>query len=343
MKRGGGRCQVTVALALAPFDAEAVAALGDSGIEVTVESWRDTNRLADPEELGVRLHIMGAEVLISEADFVMEETFEAAPNLRLVGVCRGDVGAHIDLQAATGHDVLVVHTPGRNAVAVAELTLGLMLMLARRIVQADRLVRSGAWDSPLRAIRWGGMELAGKRVGLIGLGAVGREVARRLHAFDVEVLAYDPHVVQAFAPNARLVQLDELLGHSDVVSVHCASSSETDGLVGAEELALMKPTAFLINTARATIVEETALIDALEAGRIAGAALDVFSVEPLPRHHPLHQLDNVILTPHIGGAPTDVVRRHSWMLTNDIMRWQRGERPLHLLNPDAWPGSEKTQ
>jgi D-3-phosphoglycerate dehydrogenase len=325
------------ALSLAPFDREALAALAASGIETTVESWRDTKLLADPEELGARLHAMGAQVLITEADFVTEETFAAAPNLRLVGVCRGNVGMHVDLPAATEHGVLVLHTPGRNAVAVAELTLGLMLMLARRVLQADRLVRSGGWDSPLCAVHWGSLELAGKTAGLIGLGAVGREVARRLQALDVEVLAHDPYVRnQVFAKN--LVSLEELLRRSDLVSVHCASTAETRGLIGAQELALMKPTAFLINTARAAIVDEAALIEALQAGRIAGAALDVFSVEPLPPHHPLLELDNVILTPHIGGAPTDVVRRHSWMLTRDILRWRRGERPLHLLNPGAWPG-----
>ena len=339
----GERCRVTAALALAPFDSKALAALAASGIETTVESWRDTNLLVDPEELGARLHAMGARVLIIEADFVMEETFKAAPNLCLVGVCRGNVGAHVDVQAATEHRVLVLHTPGRNAIAVAELTLGLTLMLARRIPLADRLIRSGAWGSPLCAVRWGGIELAGKKVGLIGLGAVGREVARRLQAFDAEVLAHDPCVTQDSASDARMVSLDELLRDSDFVSIHCASTPETLGLIGAEQLALMKSTAFLINTARAAIVCEAALTDALTSGCIAGAALDVFSVEPLPPHHPFLHLDNVILTPHIGGAPTDVIQRHSWMLTHDILRWRRGERPLHLLNPDVWSKPERVQ
>jgi len=329
----------TVALSLAPFDGEALARLAANGIETIVESWRDTDRLADPEELGVRLQEMGAELLIMEADFVTEETFEAAPHLRLVGVCRGRVGAHVDLDAATERGVLVLHTPGRNAVAVAELVLALMLMLARRIPEATRLVRSGAWDSPLCAVRWGGAELAGKTAGLVGLGAVGREVARRLRAFDVEVVAHDPYVSQASAPDAHLVSLDELLRRSDFVSLHCTSSRETYGLIGEEELGRMKPTAFLINTARAAIVDEAALLDALRTGSIAGAALDVFNVEPLPSHHPFLRLDNVILTPHIGGAPDDVVRRHSWMLTHDILRWQRGERPIHMLNPAVWQRS----
>jgi autoinducer 2 (AI-2) kinase len=258
----------------------------------------------------------------------------------VVGVCRGKVGSHVDVAAATEHGVLVLNTPGRNAVAVAELTLALMLMLARRIPRATGLVQTGAWDSPLCAVHWGGIELAGKTAGLIGLGAVGRGVARRLRAFDVDVLAYDPYVPSASVPDVRLVSLDELLSRSDFVSVHCTLSPETRGLVGREGLALMKPTAFLINTARASIVDEAALLDALRTGRIAGAGLDVFSVEPLPLHHPFTRLDNVVLTPHIGGAPDDVVKRHSWMLTNDILRWQRGDRPVHMLNPEVWKRSE---
>jgi phosphoglycerate dehydrogenase-like enzyme len=185
------------------------------------------------------------------------------------------------------------------------------------------------------------MELAGKKAGLVGLGAVGREVARRLQVFDVEILAHDPYVTVASAPAVRLVSLDELLRNSDFVSIHCASTPETRGLIGTEQLALMKSTAFLINTARASIVDEAALTDALTTGRIAGAALDIFTIEPLPPHHPFLRLDNVVLTPHIGGAPADVIRRHSWTLTHDILRWQRGERPIHLLNPDVWSGREQ--
>ena len=335
--------QERVALSLAPFDADALAELSANGIHATVESWRDTNVLADPEELGTRLREMGAEVLIIEADFAMEETFAAAPDLRLVGVCRGRVGAHVDLGAASEHGVLVLNTPGRNAVAVAELTLALLLALARRVLEATHLVRSGAWKSALCAVRWGGSELAGKTVGLIGLGAVGREVARRLSAFDVQVKAYDPYVVHSPLSNVSLVSLGELLESSDFVSIHCALSPETRGLVGAEELVLMKSTAFLVNTARGAIVDEAALLDALRSGSIAGAALDVFDLEPLPARHPLLHLDNVILTPHIGGAPDDVVRRHSWMLTDDILRWHRGERPVHMLNPDVWRASELMQ
>ena len=329
------------ALILAPFDSDALEELGANGTEATIESWRDSNALADPREMGLRLHEMGASVLIIEADFVMEETFQAAPNLRLVGVCRGNVGTHVDVPAATEHRVLVLHTPGRNAVAVAELTLGLMLALARRIPEADQLVRGGSWNSPLCAISWGGVELSGKTVGLIGLGAVGREVAQRLHAFGSKVLAYDPYISHDCPEHVSLVLLDQLLRCADVVSIHCAVTAETRGLIGVEALALMKSTAFLVNTARAVILDEAALVDALATRRIAGAAVDVFNVEPLPPHHPFLTLDNILLTPHIGGAPADVVRRHSWMLTHDILRWRRGKRPQHLLNPEVWQGPER--
>jgi phosphoglycerate dehydrogenase-like enzyme len=323
-------------LSLAPFDAEALGALDREGVRLQVESWRDTEVLADPVELGQRLRDMDAQVLVSEADFITKETLEAAPGIRVVGVCRGNVGIHVDVSAATEHGVLVVNTPGRNAVAVAELTFCLMLTLARRVHEAAEFTRSGAWNSPLCAVHWGGAELAHKSLGLVGLGAVGREVAHRASAFGMQVLAYDPYVSTHAEPTVEFTSLSDLLARSDIVSIHCAATPETRRMVGADELALMKPTAFLVNTARAEIVDEEALVAVLLDGRIAGAALDVFSVEPLPPRHTLLGIENVILTPHIGGSPDDVVRRHSWMVAQDLIRWKRGERPEHLINVEAW-------
>ena len=164
-------------------------------------------------------------------------------------------------------------------------------------------------------------------------------MARRLAPFDVKLLVVDPYANPDALEGVELVSLDELLAQADVVSLHCALTDETRGLVAAEQLARMKPTAWLINTARGSIVDETALAKALQARQIAGAALDVFEIEPLPPNSPLLTLENVILSPHIGGAPTDVVRRHSSMIVEDVLRWQRGERPERLLNPAAWaPG-----
>ena len=324
------------ALILAPFHPDALARLREHG-EVVYESWLDTGTLADPEELGARLSDEGFDVLITEADFVFEETFAAAPNLKFVGVCRGETGAHVDVDAAMERGVLVVNTPGRNAVAVAELTIGLMIALARRIPAADAMIHAGRWRSAVDNLtQWQGVELAGKTAGLVGLGAVGREVAKRLTVFDVRLLAHDPHVdresvlrLSSFVLD--FVSLDKLLAQSDFVSLHCPLNAETEGMIGARELALMKPTAFLVNTARAAIVDESALIAALREKRIAGAGLDVHLVEPLPPNSPWLALPNVILTPHIGGATNDVVRHHSDMIVADVERWLRGARPVNWV------------
>lgn len=301
------------------------------------EPWLETGQIADPVELGVRLEEGGFDVLIIEADFVFEETFAAAPGLRFVGACRGDIGEHVDLDAALARGLTVVNTPGRNAVAVAELTIGLMLGLARRIAAAHAMIRGGQWASAVDNLTaWQGIELSGKTAGLIGYGRVAREVARRLAAFEMEVIAYDPIASQAGDATkggacASLVGLEELLSRSDFVSIHAAVNAESRGLLGALELSWMKPSAYLINTARAAIVDEGALLDALRAGRMAGAGLDVYRVEPLPPDSPWLALDNVLLTPHMGGATGDVVRRHSEMILSDLRRWLQGQRPVHLL------------
>jgi phosphoglycerate dehydrogenase-like enzyme len=323
------------ALILAPFHPDALARLREHG-EVVYESWLDTGMLTDPEELGARLAACSFDVLITEADFVFEETFAAAPNLKFVGVCRGEIGQHVDVDAATERGVPVVNTPGRNAVAVAELTIGLMIALARHIPAADAMIHAGQWQSAVDNLtQWQGVELAGKTAGLVGLGAVGREVAKRLAAFGMNLMVCDPYVARELVGTlgGRCVTLDELMEQSDFVSLHCPLNAETTGMIGARELALMKPTAFLVNTARAAIVDEAALVAALREQRVAGAGLDVHRVEPLPPNSPWLALPNVILTPHIGGATGDVVRHHSDMIVADIERWQRGERPLHCVTP----------
>jgi len=342
------------ALILAPFHLDALARLREHG-EVVYESWLDTGALADPEELGARLAAEGFDVLITEADFVFEETFAAAPNLKFVGVCRGEIGAHVDVDAATQRGVLVVNTPGRNAVAVAELTIGLMIALARRIPAADAMIHTGQWQSAVDNLtQWQGVELAGKTAGLIGLGAVGREVAKRLAAFGMHIAVHDPYADRECAIRLssfvipEFVSLDELLAQSDFVSLHCPLNAETTGMIGARELALMKPTAFLVNTARAAIVDEAALVAALREQRIAGAGLDVHLVEPLPPNSPWLALPNVILTPHVGGATDDVVRHHSGMIVADVERWLRGERPINAgplasVIPSAPKGREESQ
>ncbi len=324
------------ALILAPF-AEPYLRRLRRRIDVAYRPWTETRRLHSPEELIDALRSMAASILVVEADFVFDEVFEAAPELRFIGVCRHAFN-QVDVEAASQHGVLVVHAPGRNAAAVAEMTLGLMLALARHLLPAQQMVKSGLWRDPLEAyLSFQGRELGGSVVGVVGLGHVGTEVAQRCLALGARVLAYDP-----FVPERRLramgvepVPLADLMRRSDFVTLHASLTESSEGLISAEMLALMKPSAYLVNTAAAGLLDSQALIRCLEEKRIAGAALDVFEGQPLPASSPYLKLENAILTPHLGGATAETVARHSRMIAEDIMRFLRGQRPRRLVNPEA--------
>ena len=324
------------ALILAPFHPPALDKL-KARVEVVYESWLDTRRLYSPEELGKRLREEKCSILVVEADFVFEEVFEQASELRFVGVCRGSA-KNVDLEAASRYGVLVVNTPARNAVAVAELTLGLMLALARNIPAAHELVKSGRWQDPVGPyIFFRGVELKGRVAGIVGLGAVGKEVASRLLALGMRVLVFDPFVgAEEMAKlGVEKVELENLLREADFVTLHCPVLPETIGLLDERKLCLMKSTAYLVNTAGWEVVEEEPLLRMLKERRIAGAAFDVFPTHPVPPHFPLLELDNVVLTPHIGGASDGTIARQSWMMVEEIERFLREERPLNPLNPQV--------
>ena len=322
------------ALILAPFADGPLAELRHS-IEVAYESWLETRKLWDPEELGGRLRDEGFSILVVESDFVFDEVFEQALDLRFVGVCRGGTN-HVDVDAATRRGIIVVNTPGRNAQAVAEHVLGLMLALARRIPAAHHYVAAGRWRNPVEPyISLRGIELAGRSLGAIGLGAVGRRVGAIAGALGMRVMAYDPLVAGA-PPGIELVELDHLLSRADFVSIHAPLTSKTEGMLDARRLAMMKPTAYLVNASDAAIVSQSALVAALRGRRIAGAAMDVFESHPVPPNSPLLSLDNVVLTPHLGGATAETIERHSRMMASDILRFVGGTRPENLVNPEAW-------
>jgi len=202
--------------------------------------------------------------------------------------------------------------------------------------EKDDVVWTLDGESPYKRFR--GCELAGRVLGLVGLGNIGLRVAHMAQAFDMEVISYDPYFSpdKARALNVRMVTLDELASLADVISVHCKVTPETHGLLGKHEFALMKPTAYLINTARAIIVDQEALLDALRNHKIAGAALDVYWYEPLASNHPLLSMDNVTLTPHLGGASIDVPKRHSEMIVDDVLAWLDGEKPQRVFNPQVF-------
>ena len=191
-------------------------------------------------------------------------------------------------------------------------------------------------ESPFKDFR--GVELAGRCLGIIGLGRIGSRVAQLAQAFNMRVLAYSPYTspIEADALNVQLVDLDALLQQADFISVHARVTNETWGMLGERELNLMKPSAYLISVSRAAVIDQAALIKALEQRRIAGAALDVFWFEPLPANHPLLALDNVTLTPHLAGATGEVQERHSQIIVDDVIAWLDGRRPTHLANPEVW-------
>ena len=336
MRRDAGAVSRPRALILAPFSDAGLERLADR-VEVHYESWMDSGRVHDPEELASKLGELGASILVMELDFVFEEVFEAAPGLEFVGVCRAATN-HVDIESATAHGAVVVNTPGRNAQAVAEHALGLMLALARRIPEGHSYVMGGRWENPVGPyVDLRGVELAGRTLGMVGLGAIGRRLAEMADAIGMTCVAYDPYV-ESPPQGIRLVDLDELMAHSDFISVHAPLTGETEGLIDSRRLALMKPTAYIVNLSGAAIVDRDGLRSALESMTIAGAALDVFETQPIAPDHPLLALDNVVLTPHVGGATDETIERHSMMMASDIVRFLDGNRPVNLVNPAAWEG-----
>ncbi len=264
-------------------------------------------------------------------DAVTERVIAAAPHLMVVS--KHGVGVdNVDVPAATRAGVIVTNTPGANQVAVAEMAVALIMALTRKIAYHDLVVKSGGWSRII------GTELAGKTVGLVGLGRIGKEVVLRLKGFQVKFLAYDVYQDNTFAAEngVRFVTLDELLSQSDIVTLHAVLTSDTQGFIGEKELGRMKPGAFLVNTARGGLVDESALYRALADNRLAGAGLDVFADEP-PKNSPLLQLgDKVLLTPHLGAQTTETVLRMGQMAAENIVQVLRGERPTGLVNPDAY-------
>ncbi|HEY8172706.1 MAG TPA: NAD(P)-dependent oxidoreductase [Dehalococcoidia bacterium] len=314
------------ALILAPFEQTSLERLRGVA-DVVYESWLETNRLQDPDELGARLAREHIDVLVVEADFVFEEVFEAAPDLRLVGVCRNALN-QVDLEAAAVHGVAVTHAPGRNTNAVAEMTLALMLALSRRIVSAHGLVSGGGWRDPAAGYRqFRGREIGGSTIGVVGFGQIGREVARKCIALGASVLAYDPLVPAAHMRELHVepASLSDVARASDFVTLHVPETEATHRLVDASLLSQLKADAYLVNTSGGSVIDVNALVRALETHQIAGAACDVFEGHPLPASSPLMSAPNLLLTPHIGGATAETIARHSMMLTDEVERFAAGE------------------
>jgi glyoxylate reductase len=280
--------------------------------------------------------LAGAEGLLCLlTDTVDEALLDACPSVRVVSVCAAGYN-NVDVAAATRHGVLVTHTPGVLTETTADLAFGLILAAARRLVEADRFTRSGkweAWDPGLLL----GHDVHGSCLGLIGLGRIGRAVARRARGFSMELLYHGPrrHPEAEEELGVCYVSLPELLVRSDFVSLHAPLTAATRGMIGRAELGLMRPTAFLINTSRGELVDEQALYEALAEGRIAGAGLDVYAREPVDPGHPLLTLANVVALPHIGSATLATRARMAELAVDNLLEALEGRRPPHPVNPEV--------
>lgn len=286
-------------------------------------------RAASRAELLTRL--AGAHVVLNVRSYT---TFDAAtlaelPDLALIAVF-GTGTDNIDLEAAARLGIAVCNAPGANARSVAEHAVALALAVARSICRHDRDLRAGRW------VHYEGPELEGKTFGVIGLGTIGQHTARIAAAFGMDVIAWSPRhdEERARSCGAELVAFDDLLRRADIVSLHLAASERTRGIIGARELALMRPGAILVNTARGALIDEAALLAALQEGRIFGAGLDVFMEEPLPAGHPFTMLENVVLTPHAGWVTREARERLLRLPVENIAAYLAG-RPRNIVNPDA--------
>jgi len=328
-------------LITAPLTDSGIKKLQDAGLEVSYQSWLETGKLHMSDSLLQKIKDDNFEIVIVEGDEIKEEIIEQT-ELKLIGSVRGSPN-NISLQAATDNKIPVLAVPGRNTIAVAEHTIALMLAQARNIVAAERFLKNDFFVDDFKDFAnmytsLMGIELYGRTVGIIGLGQIGFEVAKRLQGFGVKILVMDPYVEPQKVEEVcgRIVELDELLTQSDIITIHCPPTDETQGMLGAKEFEKMKRSAVLINTARASITDEFALLEALKKGVIAGAGLDVFSMEPVDCDNEFLELDNVTVMPHMGGNTVETVQRQSESIVSGILAFLKGEKPPNILNPEVF-------
>jgi D-3-phosphoglycerate dehydrogenase len=301
--------------------------------EVVEEPWitgpTEPIRLLGSEQLAERLAELEADVVICEADSVKGPVLDLP--LVAIGSTRGDP-TNVDIPAATAKGIPVLRAPARNADAVAELAVGLLIACTRGIVVGDRDVRTDQVfaGGTIPNQRYRAWEIAGRTIGLVGYGAVGRAAKWRFEGLGLRVLSADP-----YANDATHHDLDEMLPECDVVSMHAAVTPETVGLMSAERLRRLPEGAVYLNTARASLHDLDALVAALEDGHVSSAGLDHFDGEVLPAGHPLIGMSNVVLTPHIGGATFDCEANHTRAMADGLAALLRGERPSNLVNPEA--------
>jgi D-3-phosphoglycerate dehydrogenase len=284
------------------------------------------NPWVEPERW--ELEIVRVDGVISRKGKITRAQMEQSGG-RLKIIARTGVGvdpSRVDLEAAKELKIWVTNQPGSNAVSVAELVFGQLIALVRHTHAADLAVKENRWSDYLKFM---GTELAGKTLGIVGMGNIGARMALRARAFEMDILICDPYIPESHVTSlgGKWVSLNELLADADFVTIHCPLNRETRGLIGTKELALLKPSAYLINAARGGIVDEEALYNTLRERKIAGAALDVIAEEPPKKDHPLFKLDNLLWTPHMGALTLEATERGEWGAAAEVLRVLERKRP----------------
>ncbi len=335
----------------AEYDPKELTPLYEFG-EVVIDGWAKGLPNLTEEELLERS--ADADIIITTFDEITKAVIDNAKNLKLIA-CTRATPVNIDIKAAKERNIPVLFTPGRNSDATAELTIGLMLSIARKIPMAHSALKAGMYtgapgtekitkDGLRKDVFWGvgedapysvfkGCELKNKTLGIIGYGSIGKRVGKIARAFGMELLIYDPYIGEIDIEEIgvrKALTLKQAMSESDFITCHLKVTPETEGCISREMISYMKPTAYFINASRSAILDETALIDALREKRIAGAALDVYEKEPIPADHPyLTELDNVVVTPHIAGASIEVLTNHTKMIVGEVRRFINGEYLLY--------------
>lgn len=325
----------------------------DDIAEVTHEGWGRIQEILSEEEM-IRFG-EDKDIIITSYDPITKNVIDHCPNLKLV-ICTRANPVNVDAEYCKEKGILVSYAPGRNSDCTAEYTVALMLSITRMIPMAYMALKNGQHcaDAPYqkeipsglrRDITWAlgkgtpyvefkGFQMHGHNLGVIGYGSIGRRVAELCKAFGMNILVYDPFLDASKVPSdVTLMSLDELLANADIVTVHCKDTPETENLINAETLKKMKKTAYLINTSRGALVDEEALVHALLTHEIAGAAVDVYQIEPIARNHPfITQCDNIVITPHLAGATYDAIDNHTVWLVEDVKHFLKGEPMERLYN-----------
>lgn len=348
-------------LITARFVKNQLKAIENSLASVRFSGWGVNRKLLSEDQL---IHeLQGVDIFISEYETISRRVISSSEKLKIIACCRNEPLASIDLDDATEKGIPVIYPPGRNAVSVAEYAFGLMLSISRHIHEVYHLMKytteltrvdyrnkskgrmnvpsEWSFDPQAPMNRFAGPELAGKVLGIVGIGAIGSEIALRAKAFRMKIISHDPYVSDPYIERFGALRnsLKELMQQSDYVVVSARVREDNKGMISRDLLQMMKPTSYLINIARAHLVDYDALYEVLQSNSIAGAALDVYPHEPISEDYPFIKLDNVILSPHLAGSTTDVEKYHSKMIVYDLSLALQGIKPVNLYNPESWERS----